>query len=166
MIFFYLVFLFRYSEITTTNLSSLTSFVVPQLVCSNCNHYRDIDLYREINSTIDKDTDDEQNHQYQYTCNQCHTAYDQTVIEQYLVNHLQTLVLENVLQDAICNKCHFVRNVYYKIYCDCGQLYQNLHTTRLLSDTCIILSQIASKHQMVALLQQIQFLKRLNHWND
>ncbi len=41
----------EYSEMTTTNLSSLTSFVVPQLVCSNCNHYRDIDLYREINST-------------------------------------------------------------------------------------------------------------------
>ncbi|CAM4930738.1 unnamed protein product [Rotaria socialis] len=156
----------EYSEMTTTNLSSLTSFVVPQLVCSNCNHYRDIDLYREINSTIDKDSDDEQYRQYQYTCNQCHTPYDQTVIEQYLINHLQTLVLENVLQDATCNKCHFVRNVYYKIYCDCGELYHNLHTTALLHNTCIILTQIASKHQMTALQQQIQFLNRLNHWNE
>ncbi|CAF3770320.1 unnamed protein product, partial [Rotaria sordida] len=157
----------EYSEMTTTNLSSLTSFVIPQLVCSNCNHYRDIDLYREINSTINKDSnDDEQYRQYQYTCNQCHTAYDQTVIEQYLLNHLQTLILENVLQDAICNKCHFVRNVNYKIYCDCGELYQNLHTTKFLNDTCIILSQIASKHQMIALQQQIQFLNRLNHWNE
>ncbi len=32
----------------------------------------------------------------------------------------------------ICNQCHFVWNVYYKIYCDCGELYQNLDTTRLL----------------------------------
>ncbi len=158
--------MYRYSQITTTNLSSLTSFVIPQLVCSNCNHYRDIDLYREINSTIDQDSDDEQYRQYQYTCNQCHTTYDQTVIEQYLLNHLSTLLLENVLQDAICNKCHFVRNVSYKMYCDCGELYQNLHTSKLLYDTCIILAQIASKHQMTALLQQIQFLKRLNHWND
>jgi len=156
----------EYSEMTTTNLSSLTSFVVPQFVCSNCNHYRDIDLYREINSTIDNESDDEQNRIYQYTCNQCHTPYDQTVIEQFLINHLQTLVLENVLQDAICNKCHFVRNVSYKIYCDCGELYQNLYTTRTLNDTCIILAQIASKHQMNAVLQQIQFLNRLNHWND
>ena len=160
------ILLFRYSQITNTNLSSLTSFVVPQLVCSNCNHYRDIDLYREINSTSDQTTDDDEHRQYQYTCNQCQTAYDQTMIEQYLLNHLQTLVLENVLQDAICQKCHFVRNVYYKIYCDCGELYQNLHTNRLLHDTCLILAQIASKHQMIALLQQIQFLKRLNHWNE
>ena len=156
----------EYAQITTTNLSSLTSFVIPQLVCSNCNHYRDIDLYREINSSVDKENEEEQSQQYQYVCNQCQTAYDQTVIEQYLLNHLQTLILENVLQDAICHKCHFVRNVYYKIYCDCGELYQNLHTTRLLQDTCIILAQIASKHQMNALHQQILFLKRLNHWTD
>jgi DNA polymerase epsilon subunit 1 len=30
----------------------------------------------------------------------------------------------------------------------------------------VILAQIASKHQMNALHQQIQFLKRLNHWTD
>ncbi|CAF4822836.1 unnamed protein product, partial [Rotaria sp. Silwood2] len=61
----------EYSEMATTNLSSLTSFVVPQLVCSNCNHYRDIDLYREINSTIDKDSDDEQYQQLARTRAYC-----------------------------------------------------------------------------------------------
>ena len=136
------------------------------MVCSNCNHYRDIDLYREINSSIDKENDDDQGQQFQYTCNQCHIPYDQTVIEQYLLNHLQTLILENVLQDAICHKCHFVRNVNYKIYCDCGELYENLHSSQLLRDTSFILTQIASKHQMNALQQQIQFLNRLNHWNE
>ncbi|CAF1672633.1 unnamed protein product, partial [Didymodactylos carnosus] len=103
----------EYSQITQANLSSLTSFIVPQLVCSNCNHYRDIDLYREIS------------HGEQYKCDQCQMAYDQQLIEQYLLNYVQTLSIENILQDAICTKCHFVRNVYYKIYCDCGQQYQN-----------------------------------------
>ena len=144
----------------------MTSFVIPQLVCSNCNHYRDIDLYREINSSIDKENDDDQTRLYQYTCNQCQTAYDQTMIEQFLLNHLQTLVLENVLQDAICPKCHFVRNISYKIYCDCGELYENLHTNQLLRDTSMILAQIASKHQMIALQEQIDFFKKLNHWEN
>ncbi|CAF2815398.1 unnamed protein product [Rotaria sp. Silwood2] len=65
----------EYSEMTTTNLPSLTSFVLPQPVCSNCNHYSDIDLYREINSTIDKHSDDEHYRQLERTRAYCTVVF-------------------------------------------------------------------------------------------
>ncbi|NXS04408.1 DPOE1 polymerase, partial [Oxylabes madagascariensis] len=90
------------------------SYVLPEVICRNCNFCRDLDLCKD--PALSQDTLVLPG----WLCPNCHVQYDTDAIEIALVEALQKKLMAFVLQDLVCKKCHGVKETHMPMYCSCA----------------------------------------------
>jgi DNA polymerase epsilon subunit 1 len=94
------------------------SFVLPHVICTFCQHCRDLDLSRDSESTGEGDA-------ATWSCPHCASEYDKLMIEALLVDHAQRTLVAYQLQDLICSKCRAIKMENVRPHCKtCAGAYQ------------------------------------------
>ncbi|NXS23064.1 DPOE1 polymerase, partial [Mystacornis crossleyi] len=90
------------------------SYVLPEVICRNCNFCRDLDLCKD--PTLSQDGLVLPG----WVCPNCQVQYDTDAIETVLVEALQKKLMAFMLQDLVCKKCHGVKETHMPVYCSCA----------------------------------------------
>ena len=84
------------------------AYVLPQVVCSGCNHFRDVDLCRDPHIATVRNADSGAMEGGEWRCAQCRLPYPKGLIEDLLLLHLNQISMGYTLQDLQCVKCKAV----------------------------------------------------------
>ncbi|EQC32684.1 hypothetical protein SDRG_09658 [Saprolegnia diclina VS20] len=140
------------------------SFVLPDIICSNCNVCRDVDLCREpglMEATQSDETDDASGGAL-WQCPRCHHLYDMGDLEMRLVELVQThFSLPYQQTDVVCLKCKLPTEGHLRQLCVCsGTLGIAPDVPSQLHKTFKVVRQIALHQQFPYL---IEIMDRLMH---
>ena len=96
------------------------SFILPEVICKQCNHCRDIDLC--------KDPHVSQENQPVWLCasNECQTPYDTQEIEHQLIDAINRKIMGYTLQDLQCLKCKGIKMMNLTTHCSCAGKFKTL----------------------------------------
>ncbi|XP_059166217.1 DNA polymerase epsilon catalytic subunit A-like [Physella acuta] len=130
------------------------SFVLPEMICKSCNQIRDLDLCRDISQGGDNPN--------AWSCQQCHTEYDSSEIEQTLVDVLQRKSMAYVLQDLSCKKCKGVKDTNMTLHCKCAGDFKATYDIQDFIRQVITLRGIARHYKMTLLEEMIDWVIRMN----
>ncbi|XP_011498886.1 PREDICTED: DNA polymerase epsilon catalytic subunit A, partial [Ceratosolen solmsi marchali] len=128
------------------------SFILPEVLCENCNHIRYIDLCKDSYQDV------EENNRHIWKCPQCELAYDNDQIEFALIDILNRKSIGYVLQDLQCLKCGEVKQDNVSQHCSCSGCFKTLIAREKLLRTLKIFCSISSKCQMSILAESIEFM--------
>ncbi|XP_075222044.1 DNA polymerase epsilon catalytic subunit 1 [Lycorma delicatula] len=95
------------------------SCVLPEVICSNCNDCRDLDLNRDPYKTIVNDV-------CVWPCPSCEVPYNNSEIEALLLDVVQRKLMAYLMQDFQCKKCSQIKNNYMKDFCSCAGEFQTV----------------------------------------
>ncbi len=97
------------------------SFVLPEVICKQCNHCRDLDLCKDPH-VAEAATGAGGALAPAWTCAgaDCGAPYDAVDIEHQLVDALQRKTMGFVLQDLQCRKCRGVKELNMAAVCSCA----------------------------------------------
>ncbi|SSD58769.1 probable DNA polymerase epsilon catalytic subunit A [Saccharomycodes ludwigii] len=114
------------------------SLVVNNFVCEYCAHEREIDFCRDFQEAI-------------LQCGRCGKAYSVNVLQEQLIQKLESQIQCYLLQDLECAKCHKIREDNMSEYCPCsGKWVETVSRSRLTLNLSVF-KQIA-KHFDFAIL--------------
>ncbi|CAH1796227.1 unnamed protein product [Owenia fusiformis] len=133
------------------------SYILPEVICKNCNSTRDVDLCRDPHLSDDAQS------LWHCTNETCKTEYDVAEIEQHLIDAVQRKSMAHVLQDLKCIKCNGVKDTNMATYCKCAG---DFTTTQSLPDVVQklkIFRNIASHYNMPLLLETVEWILKMNH---
>lgn len=128
------------------------SFVLPEVICKNCNHCRDIDLCKDPNVA---DTDVPV-----WVCASadCQTPYDTSEMEYQLIDALQRKVMGFTLQDLQCTKCKGVKMMNLTTHCSCAGTFKPLQDAKEMMKIFKTFKSISNHYGM-------PLLKEIVEWN-
>ncbi|KAK8809818.1 hypothetical protein WA158_000761 [Blastocystis sp. Blastoise] len=118
-------------------MNPLSSLVIPAVICTLCNDYRDIDICR------DSDAKNEP-----WVCNNCGNEYNMRYIESRLVEQVNDLLYTFNNQDLCCMKCDRIKTDSLSIYCSCSgnYIYKDI-SVETLKKKLQIYSNVAKYHE-------------------
>ncbi|KAK2504479.1 hypothetical protein MC885_018260, partial [Smutsia gigantea] len=132
------------------------SYVLPEVICRNCNFCRDLDLCKDSSFSQDGTV------LPQWLCSNCQAAYDSSVIEMALVEALHKKLMAFTLQDLVCLKCRGVKETNMPVYCSCaGDFALTIHTTVFMEQIGIF-QNIAQHYGMSYLMETLEWLLQKN----
>ncbi|XP_043835295.1 DNA polymerase epsilon catalytic subunit A [Dromiciops gliroides] len=132
------------------------SYVLPEVICRNCNFCRDLDLCKDPYLSQDVSV------LPQWLCSNCQAAYDSAHIETALVEALQKKLMAFVLQDLICLKCKGVKEANMPVYCCCAGDFALTIQTKVFVEQIGIFRNIARHYGMTYLTEMIEWLLQMN----
>ncbi|XP_060547856.1 DNA polymerase epsilon catalytic subunit A [Pantherophis guttatus] len=132
------------------------SYVLPEVICRNCNFCRDLDLCKDPalfqdNSLLPS-----------WLCSNCQSQYDSDAIEMALVEALQKKLMAFTLQDLVCLKCKGIKDTHMPVYCSCAGDFDLLLPTKSFLDHLKVFQGIAQHYGMTHLLENVQWLLQMN----
>ncbi|CAA0372322.1 unnamed protein product [Arabidopsis thaliana] len=88
------------------------SFILPNVACSNCGAYRDLDFCRDSALLTEKE----------WSCAdpQCVKIYDKEQIESSIIQMVRQRERMYQLQDLVCNRCNQVKAAHLTEQCECS----------------------------------------------
>ncbi|AET37355.1 DNA polymerase epsilon catalytic subunit Ecym_1099 [Eremothecium cymbalariae DBVPG len=101
------VFEIREFDIIAEFKNPSASLVVHNVICENCSHIRDLDMCREDPEVI-------------FKCQKCHRTLNKSLIEENLIQKLQSELNGYMVQDLRCGKCRRVKTDIMSEYCQCS----------------------------------------------
>ncbi|CAN8193292.1 unnamed protein product [Coccothraustes coccothraustes] len=132
------------------------SYVLPEVICRNCNFCRDLDLCKDSALSQDRLV------LPGWLCPSCHVQYDTDAIEMALVEALQKKLMAFVLQDLVCRKCHGVKETHMPVYCSCAGDFTLTISSQVFMDHVSVFQNIARHYGMAYLLETIEWLLHTN----
>ncbi|KAI1232850.1 hypothetical protein IHE44_0006030 [Lamprotornis superbus] len=132
------------------------SYVLPEVICRNCNFCRDLDLCKDPSLSQDRSV------LPGWHCPSCHVQYDIDAIEMALVEALQKKLMAFVLQDLVCKKCHSVKETHMPVYCSCAGDFALTISSQAFMDHVSVFQNIARHYSMAYLLETIEWLLHTN----
>ncbi|XP_013919860.1 PREDICTED: DNA polymerase epsilon catalytic subunit A-like [Thamnophis sirtalis] len=132
------------------------SYVLPEVICRNCNFCRDLDLCK------DPALFQEDSPLPSWLCSNCQSQYDSDAIEMALVEALQKKLMAFTLQDLVCLKCKGIKDTHMPIYCSCAGDFDLLLPTKSFLDHLKVFRGIARHYGMAHLLENVQWLLQMN----
>ncbi|XP_074410293.1 DNA polymerase epsilon catalytic subunit A isoform X1 [Zonotrichia albicollis] len=132
------------------------SYVLPEVICRNCNFCRDLDLCKDPAPSQDRLVVPG------WLCPSCHVQYDTDAIEMALVEALQKKLMAFVLQDLVCRKCHGVKETHMPVYCSCAGDFTLTISSQVFMDHVSVFQNIARHYGMAYLLETIEWLLHTN----
>ncbi|RMC06098.1 hypothetical protein DUI87_17643 [Hirundo rustica rustica] len=129
------------------------SYVLPEVICRNCNFCRDLDLCKDpaLSQVLPG-----------WLCPNCHVQYDTDAIEMALVEALQKKLMAFVLQDLVCKKCHGVKEAHMPVHCSCAGDFALTISSQAFMDHVSVFQNIARHYGMAYLLETIEWLLHTN----
>ncbi|SCW03082.1 LAFE_0G02542g1_1 [Lachancea fermentati] len=122
-----------------------SSLVVVNLICEYCSSIDDVDFCK-------KDGD------RQFQCQKCHKPYDTTLLQEHLVQSLQTEVEAFFLQDLKCKKCGRVKENSMSNYCPCSGEWKTSVSRKSLASKLEIFKNVSHYYNFELLLSVIDDL--------
>ncbi|RLV97718.1 hypothetical protein DV515_00011497 [Chloebia gouldiae] len=132
------------------------SYVLPEVICRNCNFCRDLDLCKDPALSQDRSV------LPGWLCPNCHVQYDTDAIEMALVEALQKKLMAFVLQDLVCRKCRGVKETHMPVYCSCAGDFALTVSSQVFMDHVSVFRNIARHYGMAYLLETIEWLLHTN----
>nr|XP_020761351.1 DNA polymerase epsilon catalytic subunit A isoform X4 [Odocoileus virginianus texanus] len=132
------------------------SYVLPEVICHNCNFCRDLDLCKDPSFSQDGTV------LPQWLCSNCQVAYDSSVIEMALVEALQKKLMAFTLQDLVCLKCRGVKETNMAVYCSCAGGFSLTIHTKVFMEQIGIFRNIAQHYGMSYLKETLDWLQLQN----
>ncbi|XP_048370765.1 DNA polymerase epsilon catalytic subunit A [Sphaerodactylus townsendi] len=132
------------------------SYVLPEVICRNCNFCRDLDLCKD--PALSQDGSILPN----WVCSNCQAHYDSEGIEMALVEALQKKLMAFMLQDLVCQKCKGIKDTHMPVYCSCAGDFDLLLPTKTFMEHLKIFQSIAQHYNMAFLLETIKWLLQMN----
>ncbi|XP_040208047.1 DNA polymerase epsilon catalytic subunit A [Rana temporaria] len=132
------------------------SYILPEIICRNCNFCRDLDLCKDPLISQDGSV------LPQWVCSNCQTEYDSDNIEMSLVEALQKKMMAFMLQDLVCLKCKGVKEANMPVYCTCAGDFSFTISVKTLMEQVNAFRNIAQHYQMQHLLETINWLMQQN----
>ncbi|XP_027422941.1 DNA polymerase epsilon catalytic subunit A isoform X2 [Bos indicus x Bos taurus] len=132
------------------------SYVLPEVICHNCNFCRDLDLCKDPSFSQDGTV------LPQWLCSNCQVAYDSSVIEMALVEALQKKLMAFTLQDLVCLKCRGVKETNMAVYCSCAGGFSLTIHTKVFMEQIGIFQNISQHYGMSYLKETLDWLQLQN----
>ncbi|KAG7318195.1 hypothetical protein KOW79_017950 [Hemibagrus wyckioides] len=132
------------------------SYVLPEVICHQCNFCRDLDLCKDPSVTQDGTV------LPQWFCSNCQAQYDTESIEMALVEALQKKLMSYTLQDLECAKCRGVKEANMPLYCSCAGDFKLTFSTKSFTEQVDVFRSIAAHYNMNFLLETIDWILRMN----
>lgn len=137
------------------------SYVLPEVICKNCNHVRDLDLCRDaVSKESAKDA------AAAWACSQCRSEYAVQDIEHALVEAVHRMSMACVLQDVKCTKCTLVKQPNLTLYCSCAGSFVNTLPMQDVAKKLRTFSSIASHYKMEYLSEIVGWIIASNSGFD
>ncbi|XP_031784892.1 DNA polymerase epsilon catalytic subunit A [Nasonia vitripennis] len=127
------------------------SFILPEVLCENCNHVRDIDLCKDTFQDIE-------DNKHVWKCPNCELVYDNNQIEFSLLDTLNRKSMAYIIQDVQCLKCSEVKQDNIAARCSCSGFFKTLLPRDKFVRTLKIFRMISTKCQMPILAESVQFM--------
>ncbi|KAL8180570.1 UNVERIFIED_CONTAM: hypothetical protein K2H54_028000, partial [Gekko kuhli] len=132
------------------------SYILPEVICRNCNFCRDLDLCKD--PALSQDGSILPN----WMCSNCQARYDSDAIEMALVEALQKKLMAFTLQDLVCQKCKGIKDTHMPVYCSCAGDFDLLLPIKTFVEHLKIFQSIAQHYKMAYLLETIKWLLQMN----
>jgi len=128
------------------------SFILPEVICKQCNHCRDIDLCKDPHVSEVADTP-------VWVCASadCRTPYDTSEIEHQLIDAIQRKVMGYTLQDLQCLKCKEIKMMNLASHCTCAGKFKTLIAAKDLAKLLKTFKSIATHYGMPLLKEVVQW---------
>ncbi|XP_018496572.1 DNA polymerase epsilon catalytic subunit A [Galendromus occidentalis] len=127
------------------------SFVLSQVICTQCNCVRDLDVCRDTYTANG-----------QWFCPQCESLYEMAYIESLMVDSLQVISAREVLQDLQCTKCNMVKEKNMSRYCECAGYFKNMTEVQNTKELLDTFATIATAFKMDILLEHVKWTRSVN----
>ena len=89
------------------------TFILRNFICDDCSSSKDIDFCRDNNILSNN-----------WTCENCHSSYDKTMIEYMIIRKVQNIIDYYFNQDLQCKKCGNQKNEFTFTICKCAGNYK------------------------------------------
>ncbi|NWX80884.1 DPOE1 polymerase, partial [Alca torda] len=132
------------------------SYVLPEVICRNCNFCRDLDLCKDPALSQDGLV------LPSWVCANCQAQYDSAAIETALVEALQKKLMAFMLQDLVCKKCHGVKETHMPVYCSCAGDFTLTISSQTFAEHVNVFQNIARHYGMAYLLETVEWLLHAN----
>ncbi|KAM8886760.1 DNA polymerase epsilon catalytic subunit A [Spinachia spinachia] len=129
-----------------------SSYVLPEVICHQCNFCRDLDLCKDPSVAQDGSV------LPQWFCSNCQAQYETEYIEMALVEALQKKLMSYTLQDLVCTKCNGVKEANMPVYCRCAGDFHLTFPIKSFSEQIKVFRNIASHYSMSFLEETIAWL--------
>lgn len=128
--------------------AAVTSFILPNIICSYCNDVRDLDLGRDPTLLTQE---------WRCAVPQCGHPYDREMMENSLLQILRQRERLYHLQDLVCSKCRMMKDRHLTELCKCAGPFKCLEDP----------SEFRRKMQVfykIAVQQNFELLKECVSW--
>lgn len=132
------------------------SYILPELICRNCNFCRDLDLCKDPTLAQDGSI------LPKWICTNCQAEYESDFIEMALVEALQKKLMAFMLQDLACMKCKGVKEANMPLYCICAGDFDLTISLKVFVEQIDVFKNIAQHYNMPFLLETIEWLLQRN----
>ncbi|XP_067406281.1 DNA polymerase epsilon catalytic subunit A [Emydura macquarii macquarii] len=132
------------------------SYVLPEVICRNCNFCRDLDLCKDPVPSQDGTVPPS------WVCSNCQAEYERGCIETALVEALQKKLMAFALQDLVCVKCKGVKDTHMPVFCSCAGDFTLMILTQAFVEQINVFRSIARHYGMAHLLETIEWLLQMN----
>ncbi|XP_064470762.1 DNA polymerase epsilon catalytic subunit A-like [Ornithodoros turicata] len=132
------------------------SFVLNEVICSQCNNCRDLDLCKDLCQDVDE------NGIPLWFCPSCKNPYKREDIESLLISSLQQISMAHILQDVQCSKCHMVKRSNMMKYCECAGNFDTLLETQGLERKLQTFLNIAKHFRLPLLEESVSWIMKSN----
>ena len=132
--------------------AELTSFVLPEVICLNCNYIRDLDILRDpsVHPGIG------------WFCPQCEVDYDRNVVEEALISTLRRRLLAFSVQDIECVRCKLPAETNLALRCHCTGTFTATTKPKMVLNLLDIFSDLSQQFQFKALQEVVASLAELH----
>lgn len=131
------------------------SFTLPEVICKACNLCRDIDLCRDLHKTVTDGI-------AMWLCPICKTPYENSEIENMLINCMHKQSMAYLLQDLQCEKCHWIKQDNMSLHCSCAGKYSTVIPINVFTRKLETFRNIASHFHMPMLEESIEWTLQMN----
>ncbi|GAB6019923.1 hypothetical protein CHUAL_001454 [Chamberlinius hualienensis] len=132
------------------------SYILPEVICQECNHCRDLDLCRDAINFHDAGEG------LFWQCPMCQEKYQTSEIQALMITCIHKKSMSHTLQDLKCMRCQQIKFDHMSTRCQCGGSYANVQSNTEFSQMLTIFSNIAEKADMPVLEEVVGWLRRMN----
>ncbi|XP_025837463.1 DNA polymerase epsilon catalytic subunit A [Agrilus planipennis] len=126
------------------------SYVIPQIICKACNHCRDVDLGRDSHRSDSA-----------WLCPLCNSPYDNSEIENQLLDIITRKMITYNLQDLQCKKCSQIKLENLTTRCSCAGEFRCLISANDLIELLQTFQRLAESFDMSALYETVHQVLKL-----
>lgn len=134
------------------------TYVLHDVMCSNCNATRDVDLARDTVRVQREEDDADSPGVLAWVCTLCSQPYSDAHIELMLVQIVQRRSMAYQVQDLYCSKCRSVKASKLQDYCRCSGRFVNAEGPEPFRQSMRVFLNIANHHNFLWLRDTVMFV--------